>query len=669
MPTTIQNKDWEELLESVNDELPVEPEQFDKAISELIELGYIIRNDNIDEDRTWYCGKPELQYSDISVFSDQLKQIILYQFIENPATFFVLFNTQKGKSGIIQDKLISWQKDPQKRVVTILMLDNDSTLSEQSTDGIVSRMKSEGVPLKVFRLVNSSKDSLADIQTYIDSYAVFPEYDMPLIAALTNPNQIDKIVKLLDRIQFRNERFPNLRYAIIWDEADKTYPLARDKPVKIGGKTMCIRNFTLDNTTALHGNGFVTATEGELMDGDYPECSSAHAVIPEINEEDAPHYRGAHLPGAIIKPIKIPRKLKNNDNFLDVFLENRSHFMEKTLLKNGQLGYRKTIINSNTSIADMGTLAREINRVDCHTIVFNQSGLTITNCITKDTTRFKTKKRYFNEVLFYAYKMCKLDSAPLFIIGRRKVDRGLGFHYAPRSHREIKTKTLDFGIGHLETDGVEGLIWTDMYLGRVEIKETASQKAGRLYGIVGQCPQCPEKLTWWTDINTANTIIHHSKIVDEANNQLGCMSMVQSLEHASKNVKRTTIIDISEVDYDWCSKGGGEDEEPYELFDTLEQLNHRKFYLNRRSQVQTFNRDSDGFYVCSVSAAAQRISIDTIMGFRKISSNLPKPHDKLFMHEITMRAYVYYDLGESDPEKCKYALRWIRRITHNPTAV
>jgi hypothetical protein len=221
-------------------------------------------------------------------------------------------------------------------------------------------------------------------------------------------------------------------------------------------------------------------------------------------------------------------------------------------------------------------------------------------------------------------------------------------------------------MGPLETDGVEGLIWTDMYLGRVEIKETASQKAGRLYGIVGQCPQCPEFLTWWTDVNTAETIIHHSKIVDEANKQLGCMSMLQSLERASKNVKRTTIIDISEVDYDWCSKGGGEDAEPYELFDTLEQLNARKKVLNRRSQEQTFNRDSDGFYVCSVSEANQRITINTIIGFHKISSNLPKPHTKLEKDEITMRAYVYYEVDESDPEKCKYALRWIRRITPKP---
>ena len=544
MTTTMRNEDRDSLYELVtSDEFPVEYDLFTRNLNDLVDAELVIRNINESQDQVWYTGKPGLKYADFSSLDSPLKQQILLQFVENPATFFVLFNTQKGKSAIVQKKLMEWAREQRKQIVSILMLENDKTLGDQTIESLVARMKKEGVNVKLFPLVSTSKTSIDEILTYIDAYAGNPEeYPMPLITALTNPKQLEKVLRILKKVLNRNrQRHPNLHYAMIWDEADKTYPLVRDKNVQIEGMPTCIRQFTLDDTTALHGDGFVTATEGELLEGDYPECSGAYAFIPEMNEEDEQYYRAFHHPEAVIKCVKIIRKTKNNQSFLeDVFAKNKAHFMTPIVLKNGGMGFRKTIVNSSARGDEMTKLAKIMNGEKCHAMVFNQSGLTVYNCEASSSApiRFKTKGRSFNELIFYAYKKCKLDTAPLFIVGRRKIDRGLGFHYAPRSHHGIVPKLMNFELGPLQTDGIEGLIWTDEFLGHVEIKETAVQKAGRLAGIVAQCPQYPNHMTWWTDEETASVVKRHYEIVDAANKLGGCHTMVQAIEHAKRENKQ-----------------------------------------------------------------------------------------------------------------------------------
>jgi hypothetical protein len=119
---------------------------------------------------------------------------------------------------------------------------------------------------------------------------------------------------------------------------------------------------------------------------------------------------------------------------------------------------------------------------------------------------YKTKGKRFGKLLFEIYTELGLASRPLFIIGNRKVDRGLGFHWAPK-------------------DGTDGLIWTDEILGRIKDKDSASQKAGRLAGKVAQCPQYPMELTWWTDRETADNIVRHNKIVDNTALHRGCSAL------------------------------------------------------------------------------------------------------------------------------------------------
>ena len=556
--TTRMNLDYDSLFETVSTEEfqvsnEISNEVFSRHLNDLVDIGLLERNVNEINDEIWYTGKPGLHFAEFSAIDDPVKKYILLQFISNPAMFFVLFNTQKGKSAITIKKIITWARDPIKKFVPILMLESNIGLGDQTVNGIVDRMEAEGVQTKVFKLVSTEKLSVDAITNYIDTYVGFPEDNkpMPLIVALTNDKQLAKVLEVLAHIVSRqHHRFPNLCYGLIWDEADRTYPGARDKVMRVAGKELCIRNFTLDNIAALGGCGWITATEGSLLDSEeYPECANAYSVTSEINEVDEKHYRAFHHSEAIVKTQKFSKK-NNNENFMKVFSENKDeHFMKIIRDKEGKHCYRKTIINSSAKTADHTKLAKELNAQRCHAMTFNQSGLTV-YAVDMPKQRFKTKGRSFNELLMYAYKKCNLHTAPLFIIGRKKVDRGLSFHYAPRSYIEKKPKTLDFELGPLELDGVEGLIWTDMFLGHVEIKESAVQKAGRLAGIVGHCPQYTGSLTWWTDEDTEREVKRHYELVDKMNRLPGCNTMVQAMAKAEREMPEQPTTPAPVVDID-----------------------------------------------------------------------------------------------------------------------
>jgi hypothetical protein len=91
--------------------------------------------------------------------------------------------------------------------------------------------------------------------------------------------------------------------------------------------------------------------------------------------------------------------------------------------------------------------------------------------------------------------------------------------------------------GDCHTDGIEGLIWTDMILGnKIEDNATAVQKAGRGAGIIRQCPQYPGEFTYWVDEETAHKIERHYKKVDVVNELVGSNTMQQAFEQAEEAV-------------------------------------------------------------------------------------------------------------------------------------
>lgn len=74
-----------------------------------------------------------------------------------------------------------------------------------------------------------------------------------------------------------------------------------------------------------------------------------------------------------------------------------------------------------------------------------------------------------------------------------------------------------------------------MILGRIEDTSTAAQKAGRLAGIIGQCPQYNGTLHFWTDEQTSRRIRMHNEKVDISNTLSG-YSAIQSITRAKNKV-------------------------------------------------------------------------------------------------------------------------------------
>ncbi len=515
--TTETLYDEDQLYNEVYDTEEGEPtDEFLETLQALVETGYL--RSKLYEDRLLYFAREGLKWAEFAHLDNRLMQKILLIFAKNPKTFFVLYNTQKGKMRIAALEIKAWAQERDVKPVAFVIVDNDKTLADQSEDGLRNLVGDNG---ELFLLSSNSSVKYEDIKTKIDAYAADTEgdYKMPVIVALANDKQTTKVMKLMAHIEHKATRGSRLRYGIVFDEADKIYPQLREK--SYDGVTL--RQLLVEEERALYKLGFVTATHGDLLDVEaFPECANAH--LYETDSGNA-NYRALHHHDSVVKIVKHPASMENNTYASEIIKSNNTYFMTPV---NGY--YRKIIVNSNASAAKMREFADGCVERGMYAITFNMNGINVYGQGT--AKKYSAKGRKFNEVLFYIYKTLKLHDKPLVIIGRRKVDRGLGFHYAPRTHDEITIAGCD---GDLVTRDGEGLIWTDIILGRIDDSATAVQKAGRGAGIIAQCPQYIGSVTYWTDERTANTIKRHNQIVDMANT-MGTCSAVQAVGHAEEQI-------------------------------------------------------------------------------------------------------------------------------------
>lgn len=535
------------LFEQVEDDLgSIESRDvFETHLRELCDSKFI-EMVRATDDIILYKAKTGLTWEKLVELSNPIKKKILLQLIENPQNFFVLFNTQKGKLRIMGSQLAFWSTLKDKRAVGYLVVDNDRTLSEQSVNGLFSCFPvkpgfedstdpKEKYNVKIYELSSNNKTSMDEVITYIDAYAYNDSYPMPLIVVLANNKQIEKLVRILYHI--KTHRCKQLCAAGGWDEADKTYPQYRNKAFNIHGKPVSFLDILVDSEKqTILQNGFVTATEGALIEEEYEECANAHHFVPEIDPEDAKNYVAFHNSECIKHDITVRSRETNNVIAERVLNEHMDvHFKVPLKLKDGTPYHHKVIINADVKADEMHNFAMKFRNV-ANVITFNMRGLRLYTD-KGDYKTYSVRKENLNKLLFYVYKMNKLENRLLIIIGRRKVDRGLGFHYAPRS-KWSKTLTIEGKDGILHTDGIEGLIWTDMIMGnKIEHIPTAVQKAGRGAGIIRQCPQYPGEFHYWIDRMTASCIEHHYKKVDKTNELKGTNSLLQAVTHANALIK------------------------------------------------------------------------------------------------------------------------------------
>jgi hypothetical protein len=578
-------------------------EAFTRKIEELVDIGHIYTG--VVNDITIYSAKNGLKWEDFVDIDDPIKKSILLLLVKNPITFFVLQNTQKGKMRIASLELKKWGRDTTKKVVAFMIVDNDKTLADQSVDGLLKTFEQQKV--KIFPLSSSSKTSFDEIKTYIDAYAndivedgKEPEYPMPLIALLANNKQCEKMLRLINHIHKKVITHSSLlRYGMIWDEADKTYSQLRDKLFPIDGINVSCRTFTVEKTTSLYRLGFVTATDGNLLDEDYPECANAYLYPVDISPEDQQHYRALHHSESITHRVPSTSKYTNNSYAIHVLENHPEHFMAPIHLPTGETSYRKVIVNSNPKTDDMKQFAKWCNTKGMYALVFNGYGGASVKVFREGYTvdTYKTNGKRLNELLFYIYKKLNLNDKPIVVIGRRKVDRGLGFHYCPRNDSEIQ---INGTAGVLITKNREGLVWTDMILGSIEDKDTAVQKAGRLAGIIGNSPQYPGNTHYWTDERTEQLIRRHNTIVDITNNNNGC-SVLQAVKHAEN---MTPIITVAPRVSDTVSH--------LEEFRDMDALNIRWKEIKPNAVTLRKPNMENGRYVCSVGGKTEEHTANDI---------------------------------------------------------
>jgi hypothetical protein len=494
-----------------------------QALDELESISMIERNVNINDDAVLFGARHGLKWSEFQHIDDPLKKTILLMLVENPKTFFVLQNTQSGKMRICALEINKWVERTDIKTVAFFITQNDKTLTDQSVEGLSKICKN----CKLFTLSSNNKLSFDDIKSYIDAYSADTdgEYKMPVIAALANDIQNRKVLKLMAHILRKVRRNQSkLRYGIIFDEADDTYPKLRKMRIDVDGESMSYYQFIVDNDDALNRIGFVSATEGDLLDADFPECANAYLYQVDLEHSNNSNYRAAHHQESVFRVEKMTSKMSNNSYAEKLIDANLTYFTEPI---EGTNYYRKIIVNSNARSSDMTSMAHFATSRGINAMVFNMYGVK-TYISGAPVQTFRIRGRRFNELLFEIYKKLNMENKPLIIIGRRKVDRGLGFHYAPR-------------------DGSEGLIWTDIILGKIEDTNTAVQKAGRLAGIIAQCPQYYGRCTYWTDERTQRDILRHNNIVDEVNKLTGC-TVLQAVTRGTVKVDENMPVEAPQVD-------------------------------------------------------------------------------------------------------------------------
>lgn len=556
----------------------IDPDVFAAHLEELVSTNLIQVATHNDE--LVYNCRPNLKWDDVWHIDCPVKKAILLNFIDNPTTFFILLNTQKGKMRLAALEVKSWASSG-KKVVAFFIVDNDKSLADQSEEGIRAQVGEDG---KVFLLSSNSITTYEDIEIYLDAYAadVSGRRKMPIVVALPNDKQLDKVLRLMSYI--KNDT--SMCYGVVFDEADKVYPGVRDK--KIGGVSFA--DLVTGENTSLYRLGFVTATEGVLLDENYPECANAHM---QSVGEGHPNYRAFHHTDSVVHEVKHAVKDSNDKYATKIISADNAHFTTPTTLPSGEVYYPKTIVVSSASIKAMRTFAAMCVSKGAYAMTFNMSGIKVYRP-GKETRTYNVKKCRFNELLFYIYKTLGLHDKPLYIIGRRKVDRGLAFHYAPRDTADV---VIDGADGPLTATGGEGLIWTDMILGRVHDKATAVQKAGRGAGIIAGCPQYSGKFHYWTDKDTASMIRRHNSVVDEANGRSGCSALqaVTRAEAAVPEVERSAHEAVNHL-------------EEFLSMDALRARWAAILTAAGQASVRTPGtpRKKDGMYVCSIGDHSEK---------------------------------------------------------------
>lgn len=490
-----------------------------------------------------------------------------------------------------------------------LVSQNMQDLTAQNCERIVAELGDQ-VQLFVFtsqKGPSTSKVSynptLEDAQAYLRVFAnppiegqVGPK--IPFFIFLANTQQITKMNAILCTIRsmgLGSEEMDDqdLSSFIFFDEADQTYPIAREILMDHTFDTKIYRDFGVIRPPS--GNGtvrriyWISATQEEMVLA-YPECGVSKQAQIEFQDGVVENHYSILDSSAIVHYNTHAKGTDHNQYLIDTIEGNREHFFAPH--PNGS--YRKVIGLSSVDNESQLSVVRYINELGGNVILLNQEGVflytrqvvttqtswqisdlqkvagsrqtaeeveTPTSAPTEELSAatvmdeapatveeelameedgdqmieveeksistsvsaspspvkkadlppelqdvrsrgIKLKDRAIksrNALIAKAYHVLypELKDAPLFILGNRKVDRGLTFHYAP-----ISSDAYSF-------------ILTDLIMGRIPSWRRAVQAIGRGNGVIKHRADFVGDIHYWVDTITFKSVVLHCKMMSD----------------------------------------------------------------------------------------------------------------------------------------------------------
>jgi hypothetical protein len=395
--------------------------------------------------------------------------------------------------------------DNNDKSVSIIMCQNDSSLTLQTSERLHTLIPNRCKVFVLSSAINTkpiiSDDSIVYnpdfklLASYILKYILGDkDYLYPVIVSLTNDVQLTKILSILEILQ---KPIINGGYHLFIDEADVTYSNMREKLLKyiIMGEVINPKNY---------GTYWITATGLNLIKGtnSYDECKKAHQLDIILSPEIDEIYFDITDKQAII------HKIKGTNDVLNILRNNDEHFKSK--LVDGS--FRKIIAVASHITEEQEKLASEILQLGYNVITINTNGIILHRINnTKMKLIFTKDIKEVNKLIAIKYsEIDEMRLKPLIILGNRKIDRGVTFHYPTNDNNR--------------------LIFTDILIPRINSWRRAIQIAGRCAGIIKIKNESFNGIDFWIEEKTYERIIKYIKYTDKRlENPIGYKTIVELL--------------------------------------------------------------------------------------------------------------------------------------------
>jgi len=405
---------------------------------------------------------------------------------EHNRLWTIFLRCQKTKTFQIINK-INKIIDKNEKSVSVIMCQNDSSLTLQTSERLHTLLPNKCKVFVLSSAINTrpiiTDDSIVYnpefklLMSYILKYILGEnEYLYPIIVSLTNDVQLTKIVSILELLQ---KPIINGGYHLFIDEADITYLNLREKFLKYimtDINTINPKNY---------GTYWITATGISLIKGhsSMDECKKAHQIDIILSPDIDNIYFDITDEKARIHSIKGEYSISN-------ILDN-SHFREQ--LPDGS--YRKIIVVGSHLTEMQEIQSIQLVRNGYNVITINSNGITLRTDINNIRKLSFTKDiKEMNKLIATKYcEIAELKLKPLIVIGNRKIDRGVTFHYP--------------------TNDDKRLIFTDILIPSIQNWKRAIQIAGRCAGIIKN--EKFDGIDFWIEEKTYDRIIKYIKYTDK----------------------------------------------------------------------------------------------------------------------------------------------------------